>query len=206
MRCLLFLLLVLLPPAAAANDLPLDRIKLPPGFAIELFARVDNARGMTLGAENTLFVGSMRAGKVHAVKFDAAYRATHSHLIAEGLQLPVGVAFRDGALYVSAVSRLLRFDGIDVVHYPLTVPVPPLRTRVAVTLHDVQHLDLPGMFPRSERAFRKLAYDRAARRADMVIVPTAFDAQPTATSRVRGESLREKSSRSSVQSSRRMSI
>ncbi len=68
----------------------------------------------------------------------------------------------------------LRFDGIDVVHYPLTVPVPPLRARVAVTLHDVQHLDLPGMFPRAERAFRKLAYDRAARRADMVIVPTTF--------------------------------
>ena len=76
MRRLLFLLLALMPLAAAANELPLDRIKLPPGFRIELFARVDNARGMALGAENTLFVGSMRAGKVHAVKFDAAYRAT----------------------------------------------------------------------------------------------------------------------------------
>jgi glycosyltransferase involved in cell wall biosynthesis len=68
----------------------------------------------------------------------------------------------------------LRFEGIDVVHYPFTVPVPPVRARVAITLHDVQHLDLPTMFSRGERSFRKLAYDRAARRADVVIVPSAF--------------------------------
>ncbi len=134
MRRLLFLLLLLMPLAAAANDLPLDRIKLPPGFAIELFARVDNARGMALGAENTLFVGSMRAGKVHAVRFDADYRATRTHLVAEGLQLPVGVAFRDGALYVSAVSRILRFDDIEkkLTQLPYSPPPP-------VTLRD----DLP---------------------------------------------------------------
>lgn len=72
-------------------------------------------------------------------------------------------------------SRMrLRFQGIDVVHYPLTVPVPPLQVPVVITLHDVQHLDLPGMFSRAERSFRKLAYDRAARRADTVIVPTTF--------------------------------
>ena len=44
------LLLALLPPAAAASELPLHQIKLPPGFRIALFARVDNARGMALGA------------------------------------------------------------------------------------------------------------------------------------------------------------
>jgi len=130
MRRLLLLVFSLMPLAAAADELPLDRIKLPPGFSIELFARVDNARGMTLGAENTLFVGSMRAGKVHAVKFDADYRATRTHLVAEGLQLPVGVAFRDGALYVSAVSRILRFDGIEqkLAQLPYSPP-PPVTVR-----------------------------------------------------------------------------
>lgn len=68
----------------------------------------------------------------------------------------------------------LRYRGIDVVHHPFTVPVPRLPARVVITLHDVQHLDLPGMFSRAERAYRKVAYDRAARRADIVIVPTAF--------------------------------
>lgn len=71
-------------------------------------------------------------------------------------------------------SLRLRFQGIDVVHYPLTVPVPPVHARVAITLHDVQHLDLPKMFPRAERSFRKVAYDRAVRHADTVIVPSAF--------------------------------
>ena len=58
----------------------------------------------------------------------------------------------------------------DVVHYPLTVPVPPADGPTVLTLLDVQHLDLPQLFPRGERVFRRLAYDRAAARADRVIV------------------------------------
>jgi len=60
----------------------------------------------------------------------------------------------------------------DVVHYPLTVPVPPTRKPkpTVLTLLDVQHLDLPELFPRGERVFRRLAYDRAARQAHHVIV------------------------------------
>ncbi|MCC6658172.1 MAG: sorbosone dehydrogenase family protein [Rhodocyclaceae bacterium] len=126
MRRLLALFLALLPPAVAAAELPLHLIKLPPGFRIALFARVDNARGMALGAGNTLVVGSMRAGKVHALEFDAAYKVTKTHLLAEGLQLPAGVAHRDGALYVSAVSRILRFDGIE---RRLDQPPPPALVR-----------------------------------------------------------------------------
>jgi glycosyltransferase involved in cell wall biosynthesis len=63
---------------------------------------------------------------------------------------------------------------VDVVHYPLTVPVPRPGRPYAITLHDVQHLDLPGLFPRSERLFRRLAYDRASRRATEVIVVSEF--------------------------------
>src|SRR6266567_204905 len=98
--------------AAQSNALPLETIKLPPGFSIELLARVENARGMALGARGTLFVGSMQAGKVYAVRMrpDALPEVT---TIASGLRLPVGVAFRDGALYVSAVDRILRFDDIE---------------------------------------------------------------------------------------------
>ena len=67
-----------------------------------------------------------------------------------------------------------RFGSLDVVHYPLTVPLPRLSIPTVVTLHDVQHLDLPDFFPRSERLFRRLAYDRTARHATRVIVPSAF--------------------------------
>ena len=57
-------------PAIAQPALPIDRIRLPPGFAIEVAARVPNARAMTWGAEGTLFVGSVN-GLVHAVSFPA---------------------------------------------------------------------------------------------------------------------------------------
>ena len=43
-----------------------------------------------------------------------------------------------------------------------------------VTLHDVQHLDLPEMFPRGERAFRAAAWHRSLRRADRVIAMSEF--------------------------------
>jgi glucose/arabinose dehydrogenase len=93
------------------EDLPLDRIKLPAGFAIELVARVPAAREMTLGRDDTLFVGS-RASKVYAVTFKAGSAAT-VRTIASGLDQPVGVAFRDGALYVSSVNRIVRLDDIE---------------------------------------------------------------------------------------------
>ncbi len=53
----------LLPSAAdalAQSALPIEAIRLPPGFAIEVLARVPNARAMTWGAAGTLFVGSAR--------------------------------------------------------------------------------------------------------------------------------------------------
>ena len=42
------------------------------------------------------------------------------------------------------------------------------------TIHDVQHRDLPGLFSAQERAYRAIAYDRAARRADRVITISEF--------------------------------
>jgi glycosyltransferase involved in cell wall biosynthesis len=65
-------------------------------------------------------------------------------------------------------------EGVDVVHYPLTVPLPRPAGPHVITLHDVQHLDLPELFSRGERLFRKLAYDRASRKASDVIVVSEF--------------------------------
>jgi glycosyltransferase involved in cell wall biosynthesis len=79
-----------------------------------------------------------------------------------------------GSAVVRPGSLRSLFAGVDVVHYPLTVPVPPPNGPHVITLLDVQHLDLPQLFPRGERLFRKLAYDRAARRASEVIVISEF--------------------------------
>ena len=60
--------------------------------------------------------------------------------------------------------------GIDVVHYPVTVPIPRVNgAAVVVSLNDVQHHELPEFFSRPERSYRRWAYDHAARRADEVL-------------------------------------
>jgi len=68
-------------------------------------------------------------------------------------------------------DQVARFD---VMHYPLTVPSPGSDAPTVVTLHDVQHRDLPEFFGPARRSFRRLAYDRAARSATAVIVTSEF--------------------------------
>lgn len=101
-------------PASAQDQpqgLPLDKIKLPAGFSIEKWADVPNARGLALGSNGTVFAGSFAEGKVYAITDTGGARQVRP--IAFALQSPIGVAFRDGALYVSAISRILRFDDIE---------------------------------------------------------------------------------------------
>lgn len=101
--------------ACSAAELPLDRIKLPPGFKIALYAQnVDGARSMALGPNGTLFVGTRGAGKLYAiVDRDQDNKADEIITIASDLNSPNGVAFRDGALYVAEIGRILRFDNIE---------------------------------------------------------------------------------------------
>jgi glucose/arabinose dehydrogenase len=93
----------------------LDRITLPDGFHIAVYSDdVPNARQLALGTNGTVFAGSRRAGSVYAVvDHDGDGVADETYTIAGGLAMPSGIAFRDGALYVAAVSRVLRFDDIE---------------------------------------------------------------------------------------------
>lgn len=97
-----------------ARALPLDQIKLPPGFGIEVFAGgLDGARSMALSPRGTLFVGT-REDRVYAVTDeDKDGRADKVRVVARGLEMPNGVAFRAGSLYVAEISRILRFDRIE---------------------------------------------------------------------------------------------
>lgn len=108
----LFLAFIL---ASQTFSLPLETIKLPPGFEISLFAEnVPNARSMALSPSGILFVGTRNAGNVYAVvDRDKDYKADKVIVIASGLRMPNGVAFKDGSLYVAEISRILRFDNIE---------------------------------------------------------------------------------------------
>lgn len=98
-------------PASAAP--PIERLRLPPGFGVELYAPVPGARSLALGAQGTVFVGTMEAGRVYALRPQADGRSAEVITVASGLAIPNGVAFRDGALYVAEIGRILRFDDIE---------------------------------------------------------------------------------------------
>jgi glucose/arabinose dehydrogenase len=95
----------------------LDLIKLPPGFSIELYASdVAGARSMVLSPDGTLFVGTRRVGlgNVYALPDrNGDKKADEVIVIATGLYMPNGVAFRGGSLYVADTTKLLRFDKIE---------------------------------------------------------------------------------------------
>jgi len=101
--------------ACSAPGLNLASIKLPPGFTIEVYAdNIPGARSMTLTPKGTLFVGTRNEGKVYAVTGRAGTRKGREiFTIADGLNMPNGVAFRNGSLYVAEVSRVIRYDKIE---------------------------------------------------------------------------------------------
>jgi glucose/arabinose dehydrogenase len=112
-----FLLSFFLFCLSARGDEPsaLEKIKLRQGFRIEIYAdNVPNARSMTLSPNGTLFVGTRKIGTVYAiVDRDGDTRADEVITLASGLNMPNGVAFRDGSLYVAEGHRVLRYDGIE---------------------------------------------------------------------------------------------
>ncbi|RUA17480.1 MAG: sorbosone dehydrogenase family protein, partial [Flavobacteriia bacterium] len=96
-------------------SLPLDRLKLPKGFQIEIYAEgIDGARSMAMGDNGTLFVGTRNENKVYALRDeDGDFRAEKVFEVDSDLEQPNGVAFRDGSLYVAAVSRLFKYPNIE---------------------------------------------------------------------------------------------
>ncbi len=106
---------VVVAPAHAA--VAVEKLHVPAGFRIELVTdAVPNARQMALGrsadGKSVVYVGSRSAGKVYAFQIEGG-RAGPVRTVASGLEMPSGVAWRDGNLYVAAVSRILRYDAID---------------------------------------------------------------------------------------------
>lgn len=92
----------------------LDKIKLPPGFTISVYAEVDNARSITLSPNGTLFVGNRKGNKVFAVIDENKDGVGDKvYTIAKDLTSPNGVAFKDGSLYIATISAILRLDNIE---------------------------------------------------------------------------------------------
>jgi glucose/arabinose dehydrogenase len=98
--------------AKPVNELLIDKLKVPPGFKIELWASgLPNARSMTESPSGTIFVGTRFPGNVYAVVTKDGKREVKT--IAKGLHRPNGVAFANGSLYVAELSRIIRYDNIE---------------------------------------------------------------------------------------------
>jgi glucose/arabinose dehydrogenase len=97
-----------------SKTLPLDKIKMPAGFKISVYAEVENARSMAISPEGTIYVGNRDGDKVYAIKdTDGDFKADKRWTIASGLNMPCGVAVKDGDLYVAEVSRISKYPDIE---------------------------------------------------------------------------------------------
>ena len=95
-----------------AADIPIERLKLPPGFKISIWASgLPGGRAMARGDDGKLYVGTRGLGRVYEVTDTGAQRTVRT--VIDKLNQPAGVAFRGGSLYVMAVDKMLRFDGIE---------------------------------------------------------------------------------------------
>ena len=98
--------------AKPVNELLIDKLKVPAGFKVELWASgMPNARSLTESPSGTIFVGTRFAGNVYAVVSKDGKREVKT--IAKGLHRPNGVAFANGSLYVAELSRIIRYDNIE---------------------------------------------------------------------------------------------
>ena len=109
----------LAPPSGPATPAPLAEletnlksVKLPPGFKIEVYASgLPEARQMAWGDNGTLFVGSYNATNVYAITDEGGKKTVKT--ILTGLNMPTGLAFQNGSLYVIAIDKLLRYDNAE---------------------------------------------------------------------------------------------
>lgn len=106
----LWILTVLFAGCASAQQPEdfLNEINLPEGFQIEIFAsNIENVRSLELGPNGIIFVGNRGGGKVYAlVDENQDGKSDKTYVLAEGLNQPNGVAFKDGDLYIGEISRI----------------------------------------------------------------------------------------------------
>jgi glucose/arabinose dehydrogenase len=97
------------------GNLPLDSLSLPDGFTISIYAdSVVNARSMCYSPGGTLFVSTRSEGNVYALKdMDGDNKIDKKYILLKGGNMPNGVAFKDGNLYIAVVNRILKIENVE---------------------------------------------------------------------------------------------
>ncbi len=116
-----------------ASEIPIDKLKLPKGFKAEIWATgTPGGRAMARGDKGKIYLGTRGIGRVYEVT-DAGDKRT-ARVVVDKLTQPAGVAFQDGALYVMAIDKVLRYDGIED-----NANVQPVDMTAAFNLPPQQH-------------------------------------------------------------------
>ncbi len=117
-----FLVLLVAGASRVRADFDIGAIELPDGFVIEEYVTgVRSARGLAIGVNGTLFIGTRRLGKVYAVR-DPGGPGQEVIEFATGLIDPNGVAVRGSSLFVAEVHRILEYRNVEE---RLEQPNPP---------------------------------------------------------------------------------
>lgn len=113
------------PSFGPSSTISIDKISLPSGFEIELYAsNLPGARSMAMGDNGVIFVGTRSEGKVYAViDTDRDNIVEEKKVLLDGLDTPNGVAYKDGILYVAEVNRILKYE--DIINQ-LDLPPAPI--------------------------------------------------------------------------------
>ena len=97
--------------ATPAAEIPIDKLKLPPGFKIELWSTgTPGIRAMARGESGKIYAGTRALGRVYEITDNGKERT--SRVVVDKLNQPA-VAINKGNLYVMAIDKVLRYDGIE---------------------------------------------------------------------------------------------
>jgi glucose/arabinose dehydrogenase len=100
------------PLATAADKLPVDKLKVPKGFKVEVYAaNIPNARSLRLGDKGTVFVSNRTLDKIYAIVDKGGKREVK--VIAKDLYRPNGIALHDGTLYIAELSQISKIEKIE---------------------------------------------------------------------------------------------
>ncbi len=103
-----------------ASQIPIDKLRMPAGFKVEIWATgLPGGRAMARGDDGKIYVGTRGLGRVYEVADSGGARTVRT--VVDKLNQPSGVAFKDGSLYVMAIDKVLRYDGI--AKNPAVAPV-----------------------------------------------------------------------------------
>lgn len=100
------------PIPTPADQLPVKKLKLPPGFKVEVWASgVLDARSLRQGPKDTILVSTLFVGnKVYAIPEKGKREAK---VIIDKLEMAAGIEYHKGSLFVATNTKILRWDDVD---------------------------------------------------------------------------------------------